>query len=251
MLLWVKSISLHKTVPSSWWDPIIWNYLKWFQSISSLQDSRGWDDSSSEVWESLHHRGAFAISNWGPHLADWGYTNLAINQQDIPVEHTFFLVKASFFSGEIAIQYHHIFLDQIAIFPGELTIFFLLKSPWNHHEITRFPRVFLCFSVKYHHFPMGFPRPKSHGFSIFSQASNGRRRPQGAAAHGLGRPRGASSGGRCEPRRCHGAVAAGPTGVRGMGRKEWRNHRKAIGKWWNHRKTIGKPIGQLVIECWV
>ena len=132
MLLWVKSISLHKTVPSSWWDPIIWNYLKWFQSISSLQDSRGWDDSSSEVWESLQHRGAFAISNWGPHLADWGYTNLAINQQDIPVEHTFFLVKASFFSGEIAIQYHHIFLDQIAIFPGELTIFFLLKSPWNH-----------------------------------------------------------------------------------------------------------------------
>ena len=167
MLLWVKSISLHKTVPSSWWDPIIWNYLKWFQSISSLQDSRGWDDSSSEVWESLHHRGAFAISNWGPHLADWGYTNLAINQQDILVEHTFFLVKASFFSGEIAIQYHHIFLDQIAIFPGELTIFFLLKSPWNHHEITRFPRVFYVFPWNITIFRWVFPGLKAMDFPYF------------------------------------------------------------------------------------
>jgi hypothetical protein len=125
-----------------------------------------------------------------------------------------------------------------------------MKSPWNHpfsqgfpmffREISPFsygfPMVFLWF----HHFPMGFlmfpvvPRPKTPGFS---QAYNGRRRPQSAAAHGLGRASGAERRGRCEPWR-----STGPTGDdRWMGRKEWRNHRKAIGKWWNHRKTIGNP----------
>jgi hypothetical protein len=43
-------------------------------------------------------------------LQIWGCTNLAFNQQDIPVEHTFFLIKASFFPGEIAI-----FLAQITM----------------------------------------------------------------------------------------------------------------------------------------
>jgi hypothetical protein len=150
MLLWVKSIYSQNCS----FELVKSYFLKWFQSISSLQDSRGWDDSSSEVWESLHHRGAFAISNWGHHLADLWMYQLSFQSARHPSRTHVFLDQSIIFSWwnrHFSCSNHH-----------EIT----MKSPWNHHEITRFPRVFLCFSVKYHHFPMGFLW-FSYDFTIF------------------------------------------------------------------------------------
>ena len=157
MLLWVKSIYSQNCS----FELVKSYFLKWFQSISSLQDSRGWDDSSSEVWESLHHRGAFAISNWGHHLADLGMYQLSFQSARHPSRTHVFLDQSIIFSWwnrHFSCSNHHEITMKSPVFPGFSYVF-----PWN---IT----IFLWVSY-------GFPMisPFSYGFpdvSCGSQAQN-------------------------------------------------------------------------------